>query len=75
MDVQDLPCDKKEFLTTMSYNFDERSIFGSSTAGTPIKRMRRSRDERKRFNNIGKKENTMIENEVSQIISPVKKSA
>lgn len=58
----------------MSCQFDDKSIFGSSCGGSPIKKFRRSRDERKRLNKIGKKENTIIEDEVSCIISPVKKN-
>lgn len=60
----------------MSCRFDDKSIFGSSCGGSPIKRMRRSRDERKKLNNIGKKENDMIEdeNEITNIISPIRRS-
>jgi len=51
--------DKKDFLTSGFNNGgDDKSVFGSS-CGSPFKRLRRTRDERKKINNIGKKENNV----------------
>ena len=49
-------CVGKDFLNTCSSQFGDVSYLESSTNGSPMKKFRRTRDERKKLTDIGKNE-------------------